>query len=97
MFPITSMGMYAPMVSQSLWKGATMRTNPIRNNESSLEHCLCPVCCPVYSSGLKIVTMLPSPPPPIHFWNGLFAQISKSIHIPPPPRGNNILAHSTKN
>ena len=66
MFPITSMGMYAPMESQPLWKGATMRTNPIWNNESSLEHCLCPVRRPVYSSVLKIVTTYP-PPQPIHF------------------------------
>ena len=43
------------------------RKNPIRNNESSLEHCLCPVRCPVYSSGLKIVTTYPPPPQPIHF------------------------------
>ena len=50
--------------AQPLWKGATMGTNSIRNNESSLEHCLCPVRRPVYSSVLKIVTTYP--PQPIH-------------------------------
>ena len=39
-----------------------MRRNPILNNESSLEHRLCPVRCPVYSSVLKIVTKYPPPP-----------------------------------
>ena len=85
------LGMYAPMESQPLWKGATMRMNPIRNNESSLEHCLCPVRCPVYSSGLKIVTTYP--PPPTHTFLKRPFRTDFKKHAHTPPRGNDILVH----
>ena len=52
---------------------------------SSLQLCL-----------LKNVTTYP-PPQPIHCWNGCFSQISKSIHIPPPPlKGQNFGALDQK-
>ena len=71
------------MESQPLWKGTTMRTNPIRNNESSLEHCLCPMSRPVYGSVLKIVTTYP---PPHTFLKRPFrTDFKKHTHTPPPP------------
>ena len=72
------------MESQPLWKGATMRMNPIRNNESSLEHCLCPVRHPVYSSVLKIVTMYPPPPNPYISETAFSQDFKKHTHPPPP-------------
>ena len=73
------------MESQPLWKGATMRTNRIRNNESSLEHCLCPVRCPFYSSVLKIVTTYPPPPNPYISETAFSHRFQKAYTYPPPP------------
>ena len=82
------------MESRPLWKGATMTTNRIRNNGSSLEHCLCPVCPPVYSSVCKTVTPLPT-----HTflkWRFL-TDFERHTHTPPPPppkpQGDDILVH----
>ena len=72
-----------------------MRTNLIRNNESSLEHCLCAVCCPVYSSGLKIVNTYPPPANPYISETAFWHRFQKA-YTPPSPRGNDILVHWTK-
>ena len=82
------------MGSLPLWKGATLRTIRIQNNQWSLEHC--PVLCIVQFAALfaQKCDLLPPPPQPRHFCNGAFSQISKSIHIP--PQRDEILAHWTK-
>ena len=72
MFQFTSRGMCAPMGSLLLWKGATMRTIQIQNNQWSLKHC--PVLCIVHFAA-----------PFAQKCDHLPSQISKSPHIPPPP------------
>ena len=56
---------------------------PDRNNESSLEHCLCPVRYPVYSSGLKIVTTSPPPPNPYISETAFSHRFQKAYTYPP--------------
>ena len=72
------------MESQPLWKGATMTTNWIRNDASSLEHCLCPVCPLVYSSVCKIVNTYP-PPTRTFLKRRFLTDFEKHTHTPPPP------------
>ena len=74
---------------------ATMTTNRIRNNEWSLEHCLCPVCRPVYSSVRKTVTTYPRPPNPYISETAFSHRFRKAYTYPPPPppQGNDILVH----
>ena len=64
MFPSTSRGMCAPMESQPLWRGATMTTTRIQNNQWSLEHCS--ILCIVPFAAL-CSKMCPPPPQTIHF------------------------------
>ena len=52
----TSRGMCAPMGSLPTWKGATMRSIRIQNNQQSLEHCSILCIVQFCSSVLKNVT-----------------------------------------
>ena len=63
----------------------------VRNNESSLEHCLCPMRRPVYSSMLKIVTMYPPPSNPYISETAFSHRFQKACTYH--PRGNDILLH----
>ena len=74
--------MCAPMGSLPLWKGATMRTTWIQNNQWSLEHC--PVLCIVQFAALFAQKCDLLPPP---FSEMAFSHRFQKLYTYPPPKG----------
>ena len=69
--------------SLPLWKGATIRTIQIQSNQWSLEHCS--VLCIIQFAAPFAQKCDHLAPPHTHTFLKRTSQISKSIHIPPPP------------
>ena len=95
MFQFTSREMCAQMGSLPLWKGATMRTIQVPNNQWSLEHC--PVLCIVQFAAMfaQKCDLLPAPSPTHTFLKRPFlTYFKKNTHTPPPQR-DEIWAHWT--
>ena len=83
------------MGSLLLWKGATMKTIRIQNNQWSLKHC--PVLCIIHFAALfaQKCDHLPPPPPTHTFLQRPFlTDFEKYTHTP--PNGTKFWRHWTK-
>ena len=87
-FPFTSRAMCAPIGSQILWRGTTMTTIQIPNNQWPPVHCSVPCILQVPALCSIICDHLRSPNP--HISETAFSRrsIYKSIHIRPPRERN---------